>query len=100
MSPVAAFRAIFKSLMPDHRVIAYDRTGYGASDPAQVDLNLQLDDLGGRARGRRARTMLLPTVHGDRAAAAASLPGGGQLLLGQAGKKDPECWWSSWLGNP
>jgi hypothetical protein len=24
--------------------------------------------------------------------AAASRPGGGQLLLGQAGKRDPECW--------
>jgi pimeloyl-ACP methyl ester carboxylesterase len=45
MSPVAGFAAIFKALAPDHRVIAYDRAGYGASDAAPVDLDLQLDDL-------------------------------------------------------
>jgi pimeloyl-ACP methyl ester carboxylesterase len=45
MSPVAGFAAIFKALAPDHRVIAYDRAGYGASDAAAVDLDLQLDDL-------------------------------------------------------
>ena len=30
---------------PPHWVIAYDRAGYGASDAAPVDLDLQLDDL-------------------------------------------------------
>ncbi|HEY0693594.1 MAG TPA: alpha/beta hydrolase [Kribbella sp.] len=45
MSPVAGFAAIFKTLAPDHRVIAYDRAGYGASDAAPIDLDLQLDDL-------------------------------------------------------
>jgi pimeloyl-ACP methyl ester carboxylesterase len=45
MSPVAGFAAIFKALTPDHRVIAYDRAGYGASDAAPVDLDLQLGDL-------------------------------------------------------
>ncbi len=45
MSPVAGFAAVFKALAPDHRVIAYDRAGYGASDPAPADLDLQLSDL-------------------------------------------------------
>jgi pimeloyl-ACP methyl ester carboxylesterase len=45
MSPVAGFAAIFRALASDHRVIAYDRAGYGASDAAPVDLDLQLDDL-------------------------------------------------------
>jgi pimeloyl-ACP methyl ester carboxylesterase len=45
MSPVIAFAAVFKALVPNHRVIAYDRAGYGASDPAPVDLELQLGDL-------------------------------------------------------
>jgi pimeloyl-ACP methyl ester carboxylesterase len=45
MSPVASFAAVFKALAPDHRVIAYDRAGYGASDAAPVDLAVQLGDL-------------------------------------------------------
>jgi pimeloyl-ACP methyl ester carboxylesterase len=45
MSPVASFAAVFKALVPDHRVIAYDRAGYGASDAAPVDLQLQVGDL-------------------------------------------------------
>jgi pimeloyl-ACP methyl ester carboxylesterase len=45
MSPVAGFAAVFKALAADHRVIAYDRAGYGASDPAPFDLDLQLGDL-------------------------------------------------------
>jgi pimeloyl-ACP methyl ester carboxylesterase len=45
MSPVISFAAVFRALSADHRVIAYDRAGYGASDPATVDLALQLGDL-------------------------------------------------------
>jgi pimeloyl-ACP methyl ester carboxylesterase len=45
MSPVASFAAVFKALARDHRVIAYDRAGYGASDPVPFDLERQLDDL-------------------------------------------------------
>jgi pimeloyl-ACP methyl ester carboxylesterase len=45
MSPVASFAAVFTALVPDYRVIAYDRAGYGASDATSVDLDLQLGDL-------------------------------------------------------
>ncbi|MGW6195324.1 alpha/beta hydrolase [Kribbella sp. NPDC055110] len=45
MSPVAGFAAVFKGLVAEHRVIAYDRAGYGASDPAPLSLDGQLDDL-------------------------------------------------------
>jgi pimeloyl-ACP methyl ester carboxylesterase len=45
MSPVIGFAAVFRVLSADHRVIAYDRAGNGASDPAEVDLELQLGDL-------------------------------------------------------
>jgi pimeloyl-ACP methyl ester carboxylesterase len=45
MSPVIGFAGVFQALAPKHRVIAYDRAGYGASDPSPVDLDLQLDDL-------------------------------------------------------
>jgi pimeloyl-ACP methyl ester carboxylesterase len=44
-SPVIGFAAVYQALAPDHRVIAYDRAGYGASDPAPIDLDLQLADL-------------------------------------------------------
>jgi pimeloyl-ACP methyl ester carboxylesterase len=45
MSPVAGFAAVFEGLVAEHRVIAYDRAGYGASDPAPLSLDGQLDDL-------------------------------------------------------
>ncbi|TCC26568.1 alpha/beta fold hydrolase [Kribbella speibonae] len=45
MSPVAGFAAVFKGLVGKHRVIAYDRAGYGASDPAPLTLDGQVDDL-------------------------------------------------------
>lgn len=46
MSPAAAFATVFQGLVPDHRVIAYDRAGYGASDPAPLlTLDLQISDL-------------------------------------------------------
>lgn len=46
MSPAAAFATVFQGLVPDHRVIAYDRAGYGASDPApRLTLELQVADL-------------------------------------------------------
>lgn len=45
MSPVIGYAAAFKALVADHRVIAYDRAGYGASDPAPLTLDLQLGDL-------------------------------------------------------
>lgn len=45
MSPVVTFAATFEALAPDHRVIAYDRAGYGASDAAPLSLDLQLGDL-------------------------------------------------------
>jgi pimeloyl-ACP methyl ester carboxylesterase len=37
--------AVFVALAPDHRVIAYDRAGYGASDPAPLSVDGQLADL-------------------------------------------------------
>ena len=37
--------AVFVALAPDHRVIAYDRAGYGASDPAPLHVDGQLADL-------------------------------------------------------
>ncbi|MER7244926.1 alpha/beta hydrolase [Kribbella sp. NPDC000426] len=45
MSPVVGYAAVFKELAADFRVIAYDRAGYGASDPAPLTLDLQVDDL-------------------------------------------------------
>jgi pimeloyl-ACP methyl ester carboxylesterase len=45
MSPVIGFAAVFKDLATDFRVLAYDRAGYGASDPAPLSLDLQVDDL-------------------------------------------------------
>jgi pimeloyl-ACP methyl ester carboxylesterase len=45
MSPVAGFAAVFKGLLGDHRVIAYDRAGYGVSDPAPLTLDVQVGDL-------------------------------------------------------
>jgi pimeloyl-ACP methyl ester carboxylesterase len=45
MSPVLTFAAVCQALVPDHRVIAYDRAGYGLSDPAPRTLAIQLDDL-------------------------------------------------------
>ncbi|MFF0345539.1 alpha/beta fold hydrolase [Kribbella sp. NPDC004875] len=45
MSPVAGFAAVFQGLVRDHRVIAYDRAGYGMSDPAPLTLDLQVGDL-------------------------------------------------------
>lgn len=45
MSPVVGYAAVFKELVADFRVIAYDRAGYGASDPAPLSLDLQVDDL-------------------------------------------------------
>ncbi|MGW7680115.1 alpha/beta fold hydrolase [Kribbella sp. NPDC054772] len=45
MSPVTAYAAVFQGLAGDHRVIAYDRAGYGASDPAPLTLDLQVGDL-------------------------------------------------------
>ena len=44
LSPVLTFAAVFQALAPDHRVIAYDRAGYGLSDPAPVNLAVQLSD--------------------------------------------------------
>jgi pimeloyl-ACP methyl ester carboxylesterase len=45
MSPAVGFAACFKDLAADHRVIAYDRAGYGVSDPAPLSLDLQVGDL-------------------------------------------------------
>lgn len=45
MSPATTWAAVFAALAPEHRVIAYDRAGYGASDPAPLSLDLQLGDL-------------------------------------------------------
>ncbi|MFD7158796.1 alpha/beta fold hydrolase [Kribbella sp. NPDC059898] len=45
MSPVASYAAVFRELVPDHRVIAYDRAGYGVSDPAPLSVELQVGDL-------------------------------------------------------
>ncbi|HWD78482.1 MAG TPA: alpha/beta hydrolase [Kribbella sp.] len=45
MSPVVTFAAVFRELATDHRVIAYDRAGYGASDPAPLSVDLQVGDL-------------------------------------------------------
>jgi pimeloyl-ACP methyl ester carboxylesterase len=45
MSPVAGFAAVFKELAADHRLIAYDRAGYGVSDAVPLDLELQIGDL-------------------------------------------------------
>jgi pimeloyl-ACP methyl ester carboxylesterase len=44
-SPATTWAAVFAALAPDHRVIAYDRAGYGASEPATASLELQLADL-------------------------------------------------------
>ncbi|WP_405057253.1 alpha/beta hydrolase [Kribbella sp. NBC_01505] len=43
--PVIGFAAVFKALASEHRVIAYDRAGYGASDVAPLSVELQVDDL-------------------------------------------------------
>lgn len=45
MSPVVTFAAVFRELATDHRVIAYDRAGYGMSDPAPLSVELQVGDL-------------------------------------------------------
>lgn len=45
MSPVIGYAAVFKQLVAKYRVIAYDRAGYGASDPAPLSLDLQVGDL-------------------------------------------------------
>ncbi|NUR97208.1 MAG: alpha/beta hydrolase [Kribbellaceae bacterium] len=45
MSPVLTFAAVFRELATDHRVIAYDRAGYGMSDPAPLSVELQVGDL-------------------------------------------------------
>jgi pimeloyl-ACP methyl ester carboxylesterase len=45
MSPIVTFAAVFKELVAEHQVIAYDRAGYGMSDPAPLSLELQIDDL-------------------------------------------------------
>jgi pimeloyl-ACP methyl ester carboxylesterase len=45
MSPVATYAAVFWGLAGDHRVIAYDRAGYGVSDPAPLSVELQVGDL-------------------------------------------------------
>lgn len=44
-SPSTTWAAVFAALAPGHRVIAYDRAGYGASDPAPLGLDLQVGDL-------------------------------------------------------
>ncbi|BCJ38569.1 hypothetical protein Athai_60720 [Actinocatenispora thailandica] len=44
-SPSTTWAVVFAALAPDHRVLAYDRAGYGASDPAAVSLDGQLADL-------------------------------------------------------
>jgi len=44
-SPVASFAAVFQQLAADHRVVAYDRAGYGVSEAARLTLELQLGDL-------------------------------------------------------
>ena len=44
-SPVASFAAVFQQLAADHRVVAYDRAGYGVSEAAPLTLELQLGDL-------------------------------------------------------
>lgn len=45
MSSVASFAAVFAALAPDHRVIAYDRAGYGLSDSVPFAVDQQVDDL-------------------------------------------------------
>ncbi|MFC9692317.1 alpha/beta fold hydrolase [Kribbella sp. NPDC056951] len=45
MSPVVGFAAVIKGLAADHRVVAYDRAGYGGSDAAPLSVELQLQDL-------------------------------------------------------
>ncbi|WP_427895738.1 alpha/beta fold hydrolase [Kribbella sp. GL6] len=45
MSPVVSYAAVFRELATDHRVIAYDRAGYGVSDPAPLSVELQVGDL-------------------------------------------------------
>ncbi|WP_432890650.1 alpha/beta fold hydrolase [Kribbella sp. CA-245084] len=45
MSPVVGYAAVVQELVADFRVIAYDRAGYGASEPAPLSLELQVDDL-------------------------------------------------------
>jgi pimeloyl-ACP methyl ester carboxylesterase len=45
MSPATTWASVFAELAPVYRVIAYDRAGYGASDPAPLSLDLQLGDL-------------------------------------------------------
>ncbi|HZX02852.1 alpha/beta hydrolase [Kribbella sp.] len=45
MSPVATYAAVFRELVVDHRVVAYDRAGYGGSDPAPLSVGLQVGDL-------------------------------------------------------
>ncbi len=45
MTPAVSFASCFRALSADHRVIAYDRAGYGVSDPAPLSLDLQVDDL-------------------------------------------------------
>ena len=44
-SPSTTWAAVFAALAPRHRAIAYDRAGYGASDPAEPSVDLQLGDL-------------------------------------------------------
>lgn len=44
-SPALSFAAVFRELAAGHRVIAYDRAGYGVSDPAPLSVGLQVDDL-------------------------------------------------------
>ncbi|ONI69440.1 hypothetical protein BWI15_22945 [Kribbella sp. ALI-6-A] len=44
-TPVVGFAACLKALAPDHRVIAYDRAGYGVSDPVPLGLDQQIGDL-------------------------------------------------------
>lgn len=44
-SPATTWAAVFAALAPDHRVIAYDRAGYGASEHATASLERQLADL-------------------------------------------------------
>lgn len=45
MSPVVSYAAVFTALVPDHRVIAYDRAGYGFSDPVPFGVDQQVGDL-------------------------------------------------------
>ncbi|SDT43772.1 alpha/beta fold hydrolase [Microlunatus soli] len=44
-SPSTTWAACFAAMATDHRVIAYDRAGCGASDPAPLSLDAQLADL-------------------------------------------------------